>query len=51
MMIMERNTTKAIAMYIDSQNSPNVPIQDVPWINARLTGTFRWGAGGGFNGW
>lgn len=51
-MIAERNTAKAIAMYVDSQNSPSVPIQSVPWIDARLTGAFRWGSGGGgFSGW
>ena len=52
MMIMERNATKAIAMYVDSQNSPSVPIQSSPWREVRLTGAFgRYGYGGGFNGW
>jgi hypothetical protein len=52
MMIMERNSAKAIAMYVDSQNSPSVPIQSVPWTSVRLTGAFPWGsAGSSFNGW
>ena len=56
MMIMERNATKAIAMYVDSQNSPSVPIQSAPWRECRLTGAFgRFGGSGsgtgGFGGW
>lgn len=52
MMIMERNSAKAIAMYVDSQNSPSVPIQSIPWVEARMGGIWPWGSSGGnFNGW
>jgi hypothetical protein len=52
MMMMERNSTKAIAMYVDSQNSPSVPIQSIPWVEARMNGIWPWGSSGGnFNGW
>lgn len=52
MMIMERNAAKAIAMYVDSQNSPNVPFQSIPWINVRFGNLGYWnGNGGGWGGW
>jgi hypothetical protein len=51
-MMMERDRAHAIAMYVDSQNSPSVPIQSVPWIETRMNGIWPWGTGGGtFNGW
>ena len=39
MMKMERESARAIAMYVDSQNSPNVPIQSAPWIEVRTRGS------------
>lgn len=52
MMVLERNTAKSIAMYVDSQNSPSVPIQSDPWRAVRLNGGFgRFGNSGGTNGW
>lgn len=51
-MMLERDKAKAIAMYVDSQNSPSVPIQSSPWIEARLNGAWNWGTGSGsFSGW
>lgn len=52
-MMVERDKAKAIAMFVDSQNSPSVPIQSNPWREVRYNGGVGWygSAYGGLNGW
>lgn len=46
---LERGKDKAhaVAMNVNSQESPNIGIQDSPWIQNRQNGDFGWGGRGG----
>lgn len=39
----ELRALRAEAMWVDSQNAPNVPFQSMPWIEARLGGYYSRG--------
>ena len=52
-MMLERDKARSIAMYVDSQNSPSVPIQSIPWIDVRFGNLGYWNGttGDGWGGW